>query len=250
MKRAKKIIAIPIYALIVLIVLAFPLAMLSFILQGNQYRHFSEYKTILGNHNGYPTDDFDQDGLTDMIVYTGCALLTATKIEDIPDEERCTVSDIPAWATSEKNIPTIGQKFVSSNEYDLNTKDFEANPTYSLAHIGLKEGEGEWTIIVTQNGDLYSLKIDRDGRLVHTEIDNNDKRDRFIRVANIYLQLPMLLIFAVAMKPFSSTAENPATASDMYRIHPGIIVAVSLVLLILSAYKGFEKGRSKKINDH
>ena len=80
---------------------------------------FEDYHRLENwNLPGHAQGDFDQDGKTDWVTFTGCAFLSAAEIDQIPEEKRCTAPGMVEWVFPDQP-EKVGQKIANLESFDL-----------------------------------------------------------------------------------------------------------------------------------
>lgn len=181
------------------------------------------------NLPGHAQGDFDQDGKTDWVTFTGCAFLSAADIDKVSEESRCTATGMMEWVFPDQP-EIVGQKIANLESFDLGASS-DTTPKNWIGHSYMgQDDEGEWTAVVNSKQDGLTLsRIGQDGLLYPvTDIPIEYRIDEALySLSRLWWVLTSPLFLAMGL---SSPIVGPYTTSQVVGIS-----ALFLILLLLIA---------------
>lgn len=193
---------------------------------------FEDYHSLENwNLPGHAQGDFDQDGTTDLVTFTGCAFMSAADIDQIPEEKRCTATGMVEWVFPDQP-EIVGQKIANLESFDLGASS-DTTPKNWIRHSYMgQDDEGEWTVVVNSKQDGLTLsRIGQDGLLypvadIPIEYRIDEALYSLSRLWPI-LTLPLFLAMGLSLPVI-----EPYTTSQVV----GISALFLLLLLLLAKY--------------
>jgi hypothetical protein len=132
------------------------------ILERNLFNRYEKYMPLHDwnlRQNAY--DDFDGDGKKDYIILPGCAFLSSFDATKVPKNQQCIAPGYAIMVFKNQNI--VGQKYVSTREYNLGSVDPHK---VQISHSYLMKKPNEnWKIYLDTNGSLKIFEIVKGGSL-------------------------------------------------------------------------------------
>ncbi len=93
--------------------------------------------------------DLDGDQKKDLISFTGCAFLSSQDATHLPASQQCTARGVVGF---NKDLQPTGQKFISSDETDLDLGNYSNDPSLGFGYYAyLYENNDQWFLVVKQN---------------------------------------------------------------------------------------------------
>lgn len=154
---------------------------------------FHDYKTLDNwDLDTHAVGDFDSDGITDLVTFTGCAFLSSVNNNSIPENKKCIATGIMEIFIKNPQYH-IGQKFIDTNNTDL-TLNQDGYQALTYAYLG-KSKDGLWRIYSEHENKMVIWEIRKNKLITKTNnVPLATYLDKFIYQASLISVTPIFYI--------------------------------------------------------